>query len=51
MALLLNVYVPATNKHIKNIILENELDENPTISKMGIVRYEGNKKVKLYYYL
>ena len=28
MALLFNVNVPAVNKHIKNIISENEIDES-----------------------
>ena len=46
MATLFNVNVPAINKHIKNIIVENELDENSTISKMEIVHYEGIRKVK-----
>lgn len=46
MALLFNVNVPAVNKHIKNIISENELDEGSTVSKMEIVRYEGNRRVK-----
>ena len=46
MALLFNVNVPAINKHIRNILSENELDESSTISKMEIVRYEGNRKVK-----
>ena len=46
MALLFNVNVPAINKHIRNIISENELDESSTISKMEIVRYEGNRRVK-----
>ena len=46
MALLFNVNVPAINKHIRNIISENELDEISTISKMEIVRYEGNRRVK-----
>ncbi len=46
MALLFNVNVPAINKHIKNIISENELEESSTISKMEIVRYEGNRRVK-----
>lgn len=45
-ALLFNVNVPAVNKHIKNIISENELDEGSTVSKMEIVRYEGNRRVK-----
>ena len=46
MALLFNVNVPAINKHIKNIILENELEESSTISKMEIVQNEGNRQVK-----
>ena len=37
MALLFNVNVPAINKHIRNIISENELEESSTISKMEIV--------------
>lgn len=46
IALLFNVNVPAINKHIRNIISENELEESSTISKMEIVRYEGNRRVK-----
>ena len=46
MALLFNVNVPAINKHIRNIISENELEESSTISKMEIVRYEGNRRIK-----
>lgn len=46
MALLFNVNVPAVNKHIKNIISENELDVGSTVFKMEIVRYEGNRRVK-----
>ena len=46
MDLLYNVNVPAINKHIRNIISENELEESSTISKMEIVRYEGNRRVK-----
>ena len=46
MALLFNVNVPAINKHIRNIISENELEESSTISKMEIVQYEGNRRVK-----
>ena len=45
MALLFNLNVPAINKHIRNIISENELEESSTISKMEIVRYEGNRRV------
>ena len=46
IALLFNLNVPAINKHIRNIISENELEESSTISKMEIVRYEGNRRVK-----
>ena len=38
--------IPAVNKHIKNIILSNELEEASTISKMETVRNEGNRIVK-----
>ena len=33
-------------KHIRNTISENELEESSTISKMEIIRYEGNRRVK-----
>ena len=46
IALLFNVQIPAVNKHIKNIILSNELEEASTISKMETVRNEGNRIVK-----
>lgn len=46
MALLFNVNVPAINKHIRNIISENELSEDSNISKMEIVRYEGKRRIK-----
>ena len=46
MALLFNVNISAINKHIKHIILENELEEYSTISKMEIVQNEGNRQVK-----
>ena len=41
MALLFNVNVPAVNKHIKNIISENELDVGSTVSKMETVHLSG----------
>lgn len=37
--------VPAINKHIKNIIRENELKAWATISKMEIVQTEGKREV------
>ena len=45
LAELFDTKVPAINKHVKNIIKEDELD-NSTISKMEIVQTEGTKKVK-----
>lgn len=44
MAVLFNVNVPAINKHIKNILLDGELD-NSTISKMETVQNEGKRVV------
>ena len=44
MALLFNVNVLAINECIKNIFLENVLEESSTISKMEIVRYEGKNE-------
>ena len=46
MAVLFDVNIPAINKHIKNIIQDEELDEKETISKMEIVRLEGTKSVR-----
>lgn len=37
--------VPAINKHIKNIIRENELKAGATISKMEIVQTEDKREV------
>lgn len=45
IAQLFGTKVPAINKHIKNIIDDEELD-NSTISKMEIVQQEGKRKVK-----
>lgn len=39
------VNVPAMNKHVKNILEDNEVDKS-TISKMEIVRYEAGRQVK-----
>ena len=49
---LFDVNVPAINKHLNNIYEEKELDKNSTISKMEIVRKEGNRNVnrKLEFY-
>ena len=46
MAELFDVNVPAINKHLYNIYEEQELIKNATISKMEIVRKEGNRNVK-----
>ena len=45
MSELFDVNVPAINKHLNNIYEEKELDKNSTISKMEIVRKEGNRNV------
>lgn len=45
MAELFEVKVPAISKHLKNIFESEELDEKATVSKMEIVRYEGNRSV------
>lgn len=46
IALLFNVNIPAINKHIKNIINDEELEKLSTISKKEIIRIEGNRSVK-----
>ncbi len=46
IAKLFDVNRPAITKHINNIYLEEELDKNPTCSKMEQVQTEGNRKVK-----
>ena len=45
IAQLFGTKVPAINKHIKNILDEDELD-NSTISILEIVQQEGNRQVK-----
>lgn len=45
MSELFDVNVPAINKHLNNIYEEKGLDKNSTISKMEIVRKEGNRNV------
>jgi hypothetical protein len=45
MSLLFDVNVPAINKHIKNILVDGELDSS-TISKMETVQKEGKREVK-----
>ena len=46
MSELFDVNVPAINKHLNNIYDEEELNKISTISKMEIVRKEGNRNVK-----
>ena len=43
MSELFDVNVPTINKYLNNIYEEKELDKNSTISKMEIVRKEGNR--------
>jgi len=53
LAELFGTQIPAITKHIKNILLEEELDSS-TISKMEIVQKEGNREVQrevIYYNL
>ena len=45
MADLFDVNVPAINKHLINIYNEGELCKDSTVSKMEIVRKEGNRNV------
>jgi hypothetical protein len=46
MADLFGVGVPAIHKHLKNIFESGELDEAATISKMEMVRAEGDREVR-----
>ena len=45
LAELFGTQVPAINKHIKNILEEEELTQS-TISKLEIVQFEGTREVK-----
>ena len=45
LAELFGVGVPAVNKHLKNIFESGELDPGATISKMEMVRTEGDRQV------
>lgn len=42
---LLDVNIPAISKHLQNIYDDEELEEDATVSKMEIVRKEGNRDV------
>jgi len=46
IAELFDVKIPAISKHIKNIFIQNELEEFSTISKMETVQKEGNREIK-----
>jgi len=46
MGMLFDVNIPAISKHLKNIYEQGELTEERTVSKMEIVRMEGNRRVK-----
>ena len=46
IAVLFEIEVPAISKHIRNISQSEELERKATVSKMEIVRQEGNRKVK-----
>ena len=46
MGMLFDVNKPAISKHLKNIYQQGELIEERTVSKMEIVRMEGNRQVK-----
>ena len=46
IAILMGTNVPAISKHIANIYSSKELDKLSTVSKMEIVRLEGNRFVK-----
>ena len=45
IAELFEVDVSVASKHIKNIYLEEELNESGTIAKFAIVQIEGNREV------
>ncbi len=45
IAELFDVKIPAISKHIKNIFIQNELNEFSTISKMETVQKEGNRNI------
>ena len=44
--MLFDVNVPAISKHLKNIYEQGELQEERTVSKMEIVRTEGERLIK-----
>ena len=46
MGMLFDVNIHGISKHLKNIYEQGELTEERTVSKMEIVRMEGNRQVK-----
>lgn len=46
IAALFGTEIPAISKHIRNIYQSEELTRESTVSKMEIVRQEGNRKVR-----
>ncbi len=46
IAALFGIEIPAISKHIRNIYQSEELKRKATVSKMEIVRQEGNRMVK-----
>ena len=46
IAMLMGTNVPAISKHVANIYSSQELDKASTVSKMEIVRLEGDRLVK-----
>ena len=52
IAVLFGTEIPAISKHIKNIYISQELDENSTISKMETVQLEGKRQIirELFFY-
>ncbi|MGI6330013.1 MAG: hypothetical protein ACOXZR_04185 [Bacilli bacterium] len=45
LSILYGVNIPAINKHIKNIYLDEELTEKATIRNFRIVQKEGSQEV------
>ena len=45
IAALFGIEIPAISKHIRNIYQSEELKREATVSKMEIVRQEGNKSL------
>ena len=45
IAELFDVKIPAISKHVKNIFIQNELNELSTVSKMETVQKEGNRNI------